>query len=47
MFYISNRSISRKVCDAMMSISTLERVHFVTYLLYHMPSGHKTWPTSR
>ena len=28
MFGISNYSINCKVCDAMMSISTLERAHF-------------------
>ena len=47
MFCISNYSINCKVSDTMTSISTLERVHFVTCLLYHKSLGHKTGPTSR
>ena len=47
MFCISNHSINCKVSDAMTSICTWERVHFVTYLLYHKSLGHETWPTSR
>ena len=47
MFCISNHSINCKICDAMTSISTLERAYFVTYLLYHKSLGHETWPTSR
>ena len=47
MFCISNHSANRKVCDTMTSISTLERVHFVTCLLYNKSLGHETGPTSR
>ena len=47
MFCISNHSINCKVSDAMATIYTWERVHFVTYLSYNKSLGHKTWPTSR
>ena len=47
MFCISNHSAICNICDAMTSTSTLERIHFVTCLLYHKSSGHKTLPTSR
>ena len=47
MFCISNNSINSKVSDAMTSTCTWERVHFVTYLLYHKSLGHEPWATSR
>ena len=47
MFCISNHSMNCKVSDAMASICTWDRVHFVTYLLYHESLGHDPWPTSR
>ena len=47
MFCISKHSTKCKVSNAMKSICTSERVHFVTYLLYHKSLGHETWATSR
>ena len=46
-FGIFNHSINYKVCDAMTSISTLERVRFTTCLLYHKSLGYETGSISR
>ena len=34
-----------QICDAMMGISTRDRVHFLIYLLNYNSLSHQTWPT--
>ena len=46
LFCIFNHSINCKFSDAMTSICTWERVHFVKYILYHNSLGHETRSTS-
>ena len=36
-----------QICDVMMSIRTLDQVHFLIYLLNHNSLSHQTWPIDR
>ena len=42
-----NHPIIYQKCDAMMNISTQDRVHFYIYLLNHNSLRHQTWLNDR
>ena len=44
---IFNHPMIYQICDAMMSISTWDMVHFWIYLLSHNSLSHQTWPIDR
>ena len=46
-FLYFNHPMIYQICDAMMSITTWERVHFWIYLLNHNSLSHQTWSIDR
>ena len=46
-FCIFNHLMIHQICDVMMSVSTLDRVHFWIYLLNQNALSPQTWPIDR